>query len=65
MLQDGVFCNVTGVDVDADGLLTISTKIDPNSPKLTYHPPNYHTFGVPPTQRDPFENNTVEVCGLI
>ena len=61
VLHDGAFCNVTGVDVDADGILTISTQEDPNSPRLKYSPPNYHSFGVPPTQKDPFETNTVEV----
>ena len=32
-----------------------------NSPTLAYSPPSYNSFGPPPTQRDPYEDNTVEV----
>ena len=39
------------------------TQVDLKSPNLTYSPPNYYSFGVPPTQSDPFETNSVEVCG--
>ena len=31
------------------------------SPELRYLPPNYHSYGLPSTQSDPFEMNTVEV----
>ena len=30
-------------------------------PELRYSPPSYHSYGLPPTQLDPFEMNTVEV----
>ena len=42
-------------------VLSIVTEALASSPKLRYLPPNYHTFGLPPTQADPFELNTVEV----
>ena len=32
-----------------------------SSPELRYLPPSYHSYGLPPTQSDPFEMNTVEV----
>ena len=32
-----------------------------SSPYLRYSPPSYHSYGLPPTQSDPFEMNTVEV----
>ena len=31
------------------------------SPELRYSPPSYHSYGLPLTQSDPFEMNTVEV----
>ena len=42
-------------------MLNIKTKVKENSPTLTYSPPSYNSFGSHPTQRDPYEDNTVEV----
>ena len=39
----------------------VHTRATRPAPRLTYSPPSYHSFGLPPTQRDPFENNTVAV----
>jgi len=41
--------------------LKIKTKITLDSLELAYNPPTYHSFGLPATQMDPFENNTVVV----
>jgi len=61
VLQNGVYCNVIESYLNPDGILSIMTQVDLKSPNLTYSPPNYHSFGVPPTQSDPFETNSVEV----
>ena len=42
-------------------MISIKTIVKKNSHVLSYSPPSYNSFGVPPTQMDPFENNTVEV----
>ena len=42
-------------------VLSIITEALASSPKLRYLPPNYRSFGLPPTEADPFELNTVEV----
>ena len=61
VLEKGVFCDVIEVHLNPDGILSLVTQVDLKSPNLTYSPPNYHSFGVPPTQSDPFETNSVEV----
>ena len=60
-LQDGVYCEIISAEIDENNILKVITENDKNSQRLKYSPPNYHSFGLPATQRDPFENNTVEV----
>ena len=63
ILKDGVKCHVSNAVVNEKNILSIMTQKEINSPKLIYSPPNYHSFGVPSMQNDPFEKNTVEVSG--
>ena len=60
-MQSGHYCNIRNSS-NKDGLKLIIEKEEMNSsPELRYSPPNYHSYGLPPTQSDPFEMNTVEV----
>ena len=59
-LVRGRYCRVTGAEGAGAGLVLHTAPLE-HSPALTYSPPSYHSFGLPPTQRDPFENNTVAV----
>ena len=59
-LVQGRYCRVTGAEGAGAGLVLHTAPLE-HSPALTYSPPSYHSFGLPPTQRDPFENNTVAV----
>ena len=43
---------------DGQGLM-IETEV--LEEELSYSPPNYHSFGLSPSQTDPFELGTVEV----
>ena len=59
-LVQGRYCRVTGAEGAGAGLVLHTAPLE-HSPALAYSPPSYHSFGLPPTQRDPFENNTVAV----
>ena len=60
-LQSGRYCNIRK-SLIKDGLKLIIEKEElHSSPYLRYSPPSYHSYGLPPTQSDPFEMNTVEV----
>ena len=43
---------------DTTGAPLIKTKILENSPILKYSPPSYNSFGIFPTLKVPFQNNT-------
>ena len=59
-LVQGRYCRVTGAEEAGAGLVLHTAPLE-HSPALTYSPPSYTSFGLPPTQRDPFENSTVAV----
>ena len=59
-LVQGRYCRVTGAEEAGAGLVLHTAPLD-HSPALAYSPPSYTSFGLPPTQRDPFENSTVAV----
>ena len=62
ILNRGHYCQIIETCYNDEGeVLNIKTKVKENSPTLTYSPPSYNSFGSPPTQRDPYEDNTVEV----
>ena len=62
ILNKGHYCEIIETCYNDHGkLLAIKTKVKENSPTLTYSPPSYNSFGQSPTQRDPYEDNTVEV----
>ena len=46
---------------DTTGAPLIKTKILENLPILKYSPPSYNSFGIFPTLKVPFQNNTVVV----
>ena len=60
LLQEGHYCSITEVCLSDNNNLTLTTDVTLNK-TLSYSPPSYSTFGLPPTMRDPFENNSVEV----
>ena len=60
ILQRGRYCNITNSSNKAHLKLAIDTE-EINSPELRYLPPYFNSYGLPPTQADPFEMNTVEV----
>ena len=59
-LVRGRYCRVTGAEEAGAGLVLHTAPLQ-HSPALAYSPPSYTSFGLPPTQRDPFENSTVAV----
>ena len=62
ILNKGQYCEIIESCNNDDGeVVAIKTKLKENSPTLAYSPPSYNSFGPPPTQRDPYEGNTVEV----
>ena len=60
LLEEGQYCTLTEVCLSDRNTLTVSTRVTLHT-KLTYSPPSYSSFGVPPTLMDPFENNSVVV----
>ena len=62
-LQTGQYCKIiqSNSSKDYSNKLTIETEALGDLPELRYSPPSYHSFGLAPTQPDPFEDNTVEV----
>merc|ERR1712227_817162 len=63
ILQRGHYCKITKVSDKVGLKLAIKTEVMNSSPELRYLPPSYNSYGLPPTQTDPFEMNTVEVRG--
>ena len=61
ILQKGHYCNITNSSNETHLKLSIETEEINSSPELKYSPPSYNSYGLPPTQADPFEKNTVEV----
>ena len=61
ILKRGRYCKITKVSDKVGLKLLIKTEVMNSSPKLRYLPPSYKSYGLPPTQTDPFEMNTVEV----
>ena len=61
ILVQGKYCSIVETCISDSGNVKITVEEDNNSLNLTYSPPSYHSFGLPPTQADPFEVNTVEV----
>ena len=61
ILQRGRYCNIIKSSDKAGLKLAIKTEEISSSPVLRYLPPDYNTYGLPPTQADPFEMNTVKV----
>ena len=60
-MQKGSYCKITKVSDKVGLKLAIKTEVMNSSPELRYLPPSYNSYGLPPTQTDPFEINTVEV----
>ena len=60
LLEEGQYCTLTEVCLSDRNTLTVSTRVTLHT-KLTYSPPSYSSFGLPPTLMDPFENNSVIV----
>ena len=60
LLEEGQYCTLTEVCLSDRNTLTVSTRVTHDT-KLTYSPPSYSSFGLPPTLMDPFENNSVIV----
>ena len=64
ILQNGQYCKIlqfNHTSKDYSHKLTIETEAVEDLPELSYSPPSYNSFGLAPTQPDPFEDNTVEV----
>ena len=63
VLQKGHYCKIKNSSIQNYKNLVIESEEMKSSPELKYFPPNYNHLGQHPTQRDPFEINTVEVRG--
>ena len=61
ILVEGRYRTIVETCVSESGNVKIKVEQNKNSPNLTYSPPSYSSFGLPPTQGDPFEENTVDV----